>query len=156
MPRPIPALGATLALLALTGCGSTPPPEPQKVRFPYVHSYEFMWEQARECLLAKWRIESENKALGTIVTEWDTQLGPMSSLGRRNRLRVELKEEPGKGFDVVATQDAEENTNVSDPLSPTEAEWSPIESTNGLAVQFVVDLDHRLNPSRPDREAGVR
>lgn len=156
MSRFLPALLVLSALLSASGCQSTPDNEPKKARYPWIHTHAFMWDQAKETLLAKWRIASEDRALDELLTEWDTQLSPMNTFGRRNRLRVKIVEVEGKSFEVSATQESEMNTNQTNPLSLEEASWKEASNDGGFAVQFLVDLERRLTPPRRWEENEAR
>ena len=156
MFRYVPAFLLLCAVFWVPGCESTPDFEPKTARYPWVHTAEFMWDQTKEALRAKWRIASEDRTTNEVLTEWDTQLSPMNTFGRRNRLRVKVVEDEGKGFDITATQESERNTNQTNPLSREEASWEETPNDGGYAVQFLVDLERRLRPARRWEENEAR
>src|SRR5262249_1043731 len=122
----------------------------------YQHSYEFMWREAKEALVAKWKIASEDEEQHQFVTEWDTRLAPMTAMGKRSRLTVKVTGDVVAAYKVAPTHASEMNTNGRTPLSMEDASWSAVENDGGLAMQYLVDLDHRINPPKPWQESERR
>lgn len=140
----------------LLSCGSAPKPRTEESILPYIHSEEFVRSEAKAVLAKKWSGTTENPETKQIETEWDVNLAPMGHTGRRHRLLVGIEGDPSRGYRVKATQESEVNTNAKNPLSLQEADWDEIESDGALALQFLFDLDRRLNPPKPWKSEDVR
>lgn len=151
-------LAASIAFLptVFSGCGSTPKPAEEEGGWHKKHTGEFLWEQARAAIQRRWRVESEDAAAREIVTAWDEQLAPMNTFGRRHRLTVTMEGDATKGHRLKVKQDTEQNTNQENPLSREEADWEPASSDGALAMQFLLDVERRLNPPNPLREHELR
>jgi hypothetical protein len=151
-------LALSLLAAAASGCGGTPPPavETTPADKPYKHTEAFMWEQVKATLARRWHIATEDKELRQIVTDWDTQLSPMDRFGRRTRITINLEGSDGEGWSVRASEEAQQNTEQVNPLSPEEADWETVASEGALASQFLVDLDRRIHPPQPWKDREVR
>jgi hypothetical protein len=153
------ALGlvALTAALALAGCGfNDPEPADFEQTFQLQHTREYVWEEIKETLGTGWTIESEDLATGQIVTAWVENLAPMNTFGTRERLIVTLAGDLASGYQVTAAQETEQNTNENNPLSSTDADWSPTESSGVQAERFLLLLTRRLYPRETWREDMIR
>ena len=125
-------------------CHSVTPTE-VKSRGAYRNGFDFVWNSAKDELKAKWRIESEDRAQRTMETEWDVNLSPLSSFGRRTRLLIRMDGNDTDGWNVSCTQESEENGNEQNPLSTKEASWSGTPNDGARAMQFLQNLDRLLS-----------
>jgi len=138
----------SLILIAalLAGCSSSPKPEPVDLGFRYPDTRGYVFGELLTLAKKKWRIESSDEALGTVVTAWDVNLHGLNTFGRRHRLTLSIEGAPGEGYTVKASQETEQNTNSLNPTSNAEAEWEPIQSDGALGHQFLVNFHRHMTP----------
>lgn len=154
--RPL-GLAALSAALVLAACGiNDPQPADFEQSFQLQHTREYVWEEILETLGTGWTVESEDIETGEVVTTWVENLAPMNTFGVRDRLRVTLAGDLAKGYQVKAAQETEQNTNENNPLSSTDADWSPTESSGVQAERFLLLLTRRLYPRETWREDMIR
>ena len=133
---------------AFAGClGSAQPSEVRSIPMNFQHTFPFMWEQAQEELQEQWDLDVADVSQRTLTSTWgQIQLSPMGHKGQRHRIRVFIEGSDGEGYEVRAEQETEKNTNVLNPLSYEEADWTGTSSDGALADQFLIDLARRLHP----------
>ena len=135
-------------LFFFAGCASTPEAQEQSLGHKYKFSFDFMWDQVRSELREQYPVADADHDLRKITTEWDENLHPFSTFGTRKRLVVEIKGDIVDGFEVVATEEAQLNSEQKNPLSSTDAKWEPDDANGRSAAVFLYGLHRRLNPSQ--------
>ena len=149
-------LAAALSL-PTGGCGtSSEPSVRRRIPVTYNHTFEFMWEQVLLELRETWDLDEILEKERTITTGWVERLSPMGHQGRRHRIRVFVTGSDGRGYEVDAEQDTEENTNDQSPLSSNDAEWSGTDSDGAQADRFLIGLARRLHPDMEWKREMIR
>ena len=141
--------------LFLVSCLGSPEPREVDLGQRYDFTKDYIWSELTDMVKRKWRVESEDKAAGTIVTRWDSNLHQMNTFGRRHRLTLMLEGQDGEGYSLAAKQETEINTNALDPMSLEEAEWEPTQSDGAFAHQLLMNFHNRITPReswRTDKE----
>ena len=118
----------------------------------YKHSFDFVWEQAKDALEERYDIESEDLATRTITTDWDVHLAVFSEKGYRTRLLVTIDGDVVDGYTITAKEELEVNDEATNPELIDEADWKAGEADGGTAAKFRVALHKRMNPSQKWRE----
>lgn len=141
-----------IPLLAMSCSSGEAKPTEERTPFRYRHSADEMWRQVGAEVREGWTIASADREKLEIVTDWDVRLHAMNTFGRRHRLIITLEGSDTEGYEVVAAQETEKNTNQENPLSAKEAEWDPMKSDGALAGTFLIKLERRMNPPKEWKE----
>jgi len=136
---------------AIFGMGST-----ESRRWPQIEP-ERVWEVLQEAVSDFYDIHKALDDEMYLETEWNEQLGPMYKTGRRMRARVWVRiDENARAPFIEVTVDRQVNTNMSRPLSKSEADWVTDWDVDGRDIsrenRLIWLVNFRLRKIKPSRE----